>query len=73
MSSTKATNAMVARWLRDRKPHWTEAAITWSIARSYVIDDHPNWNDAQVDREVGRRLTAGERDPAPGTGVSEED
>jgi hypothetical protein len=64
---------VVARWLRQRKPRWTEAAITWSITRSYVIDDHPNWDDARIDREVGRRLSAGESDPAHvSAGVNEE-
>jgi hypothetical protein len=53
------TDNAAAAWLRQRHPRWSDAAVSWSIARSHVIDDHPDWNDAQVDREVGRRLGAG--------------
>lgn len=61
------TDSAVATWLRQRNPRWSDAAVNWSIARSHVIDDHPDWSNAQVDREVGRRLGVG------GKGLKEED
>lgn len=58
--TTRKTDRIVAEWLRQRNPGWTAAQVNWQIARSYVIDDHPDWDDAQIDREVTRRLTAEE-------------
>lgn len=56
-----ATGNAVAAWLRRRHPNWDDAAVSWSITRSYVIDDHPNWDDARIDREVGRQLGTGRK------------
>lgn len=58
MAGASKTDRIVAEWLRQRNPGWTTAQVNWQIARSYVIDDHPDGDDAQIDREVTRRLTA---------------
>lgn len=34
---------------------WTN--FTYEIARGAIRGEHPDWTDAHVDREIGRRIT----------------
>ena len=34
---------------------WT--SFTYEIARGAIRGEHPDWTDARVDREIGRRIT----------------
>lgn len=34
---------------------WTR--LTYDLARSAIRQDHPDWTTAQIDRELGRRIT----------------
>ncbi len=46
-----------AAWLRERNPFWSNADISRSIARSHIIDTHPNWTGTQLDRAVAQQVS----------------
>jgi hypothetical protein len=53
--SAAEVDERTARWLRKRHPTWSDDKIGRLITRSRVIDDHPNWQDEQVDAETAQR------------------
>jgi hypothetical protein len=51
-----AVNTATARWLRKRNPTWSAERVERQILRTYVIDEHPDWDAGQIEDEVGSRL-----------------